>query len=191
MKKGLSEAEADAVALEAAKAFRSELVEKGILKEPKPVDPNFTSEVPGVSWKKHQKKWAVLVGSYGKKRFYGGYFSEKAAAESKALELAKEHGLERKVKAVGTFSELPIFKPKVPSPGVRWDRRSQRWHASCSVNGATRSVYVKPKDHSEAELEASFQKVVDWRKKQEEERAQKGARRASSSKVAVAGCGAS
>ena len=37
-------AEADAAALEAAKAFPAELVKQGVLKEPKPVD-NFTSEV--------------------------------------------------------------------------------------------------------------------------------------------------
>ena len=47
---GISEAQADAAALEAAKAFRAELVEKGILSEPKLRDPNFTSEVPGVKW---------------------------------------------------------------------------------------------------------------------------------------------
>ena len=41
--------QADAAALEAAKAFRAELVEKGILSAPKPPDPNFISEVPGVA----------------------------------------------------------------------------------------------------------------------------------------------
>ena len=57
---GISEAQADAAALEAAKAFRAELVEKGILSEPKPRDPNFTSEVPGVKWYKNQQKWRVV-----------------------------------------------------------------------------------------------------------------------------------
>ena len=53
---GISEAQADALALEAARAFRAELVEKGILSEPKPWDPNFTSEVPGVKWRKGKQK---------------------------------------------------------------------------------------------------------------------------------------
>ena len=50
MVNGRSEAEADAAALEAAKAFHAELVRKGILKQPKEQDPNFTSDVPGVMW---------------------------------------------------------------------------------------------------------------------------------------------
>ena len=171
MKQGLSEAEADATALEAAKAFRSELVKKGILKEPKPVDPHFTSEVPGVKWAKASKKWQVVLYPTGKKKkIQGGYFTEKAAAEAKALQLAKEHGLERRVKAVRSFSELPIFKPKVPYPGVTWREAEQQWHATCNVNGVLRNSRVKPKDHSEAELEASFQKAVAWKKKQEKER---------------------
>ena len=169
MKQGLSEAEAEAAALEAAKAFRSELVKKGILKEPKTVDPNFSSEVPGVKWEKANKKWRVGLNPTGKKRIYGGYFTEKAAAEAKALELAKEHGLERRVKAVSSFSELPIFKPKVPYPGVKWDQPQQQWRAQCNVNGANRNFRVRPKDHSEEELEAAFQRAVAWKKKQEKE----------------------
>ena len=40
---------------------------------------------------------------------YGGVLSK---AESKALELAKLHGVERRVKE--HLWELPVFKPKVP-----------------------------------------------------------------------------
>ncbi|CAK9001357.1 unnamed protein product [Durusdinium trenchii] len=47
MKEGLTETEADIAALEAAKAFQAELVKQGVLEAPKPVDPNFTSEVIG------------------------------------------------------------------------------------------------------------------------------------------------
>ena len=46
--------------LEAAKAFRAE-VRKGVFKEPKERDPNFTSDVPGVRWRKHEKKWYVEI----------------------------------------------------------------------------------------------------------------------------------
>ena len=174
MQQGLSEEQADAAALEAAKAFRSDLVKQGILKEPKPVDLNFTSEVIGVSWNKQKKRWIVRLQPTGKKTIGGGNFTEKAAAEAKALELAKEHGLERKVKAVSHFSErfagLPIFKPKVPYPGVNWSQSRQQWHAQCKVNGAHLHFRVRPKDHSEAELEASFQKAVAWKKKHEKEK---------------------
>eukprot|EP00435_Cladocopium_sp_Y103_P033663 s2818_g8.t1 len=93
---GMSEAQADAAALEAAKAFRAELVEKGLLSEPKQQDPNFTSEVLGVKWNKNRKKWEVLIRlKGGKKGIYGGLFTEKAAAEAKALQLQEKHGRQR------------------------------------------------------------------------------------------------
>eukprot|EP00435_Cladocopium_sp_Y103_P060998 s1156_g22.t1 len=146
---GISEAQADAAALEAAKAFHAELVEKGILREPKLRDPNFTSEVPGV--------------------IYGGVFTEKAAAEAKALELQEKDGLQRQVRPVAAlanrYAGLPVFHPKVPYPGVTWEQRSQQWRACCRG----RDFYIRPKDHSEAELERSFKVAVAWKKKQEKE----------------------
>ena len=59
MKQGLTEDEADAAALEAAKAFRADLVRQGLVKEPKANDPQFTSDVVGVRWDKEKKKWRV------------------------------------------------------------------------------------------------------------------------------------
>ena len=171
---GISEAQADAAALEAAKAFHAELVEKGILREPKPRDPNFTSEVLGVRWQKNQQKWRVeITPKGGKKKIHGGVFTEKAAAEAKALELVAKAGLQRQVKPVATLSELPVFHPKVPYIGVSWEQRSQQWHAQCQVAGANRHFTVKPTDYSEAELERSFQVAVAWRKKQEKEKSGK------------------
>ena len=171
---GISEAQADAAALEAAKAFRAELVEKGILSEPKPQDPNFTSEVPGVKWKQELKKWRVEIPKGDKKKIHGGYFTEKAAAEAKALELREKAGLQRQVKPVATLANrhagLPVFHPKVPYPGVLWRQAEQQWHAQCQVRGAKINFRVRPKDHSEAELERSFQVAVAWRKKQEKEK---------------------
>ena len=168
---GVSEAQADAAALEAAKAFRAELVEKGILSEPKPLDPNFTSEVPGVKWMKRKQKWEVLIRPSGGKGIYGGVFTEKAAAEAKALLLMEKAGLQRQVKPVATlanrYAGLPVFHPKVPYPRVNWSQPEQQWHAQCRVAGANRHFRVKPKDHSEAELERSFQVAVAWKKKQE------------------------
>ena len=217
-KECLGEAEAKHVAQEIAEA--SDL--QDILKGPKPMD--LTSEVPGVTWDKRDKKWRVelgpkkIQGGYftekpaaeakalelakkhglgrhvkserlvgvmwdkrekkwrvrvkppGKKRISGGSFTEKAAAEAKALALAKEHSFELRKKAVGKLSELPIFKPKVPYRGVRWEQGEQQWHAQCHVNGARRHFRLKPKDHSEVELEASFQKAVAWKKRQEIEK---------------------
>ena len=168
---GISEAQADAAALEAAKAFRAELVEKGILSEPKPLDPNFTSEVPGVQWHKRIQKWQVEINlKSDQKKIYGGYFTEKAVAEAKALELVEKAGLQRQVKPVATLSELPVFHPKVPYRGVSWEQRSQQWYSACLVAGAKRNFYIRPKDHSEAELERSFQVAVAWKKKQEKEK---------------------
>ena len=180
MVNGRSEAEADAAALEAAKAFHAELVRKGILKEPKERDPNFNSDVPGVRWRKHDKKWYVEISlrkSNAKKpdkRIYGGYFTEKAAAEAEALRLQELHGLQREVKAVSTletrYAGLPMFHPKVPYGGVTWEQSKQKWHAQCTVGGVKHNFYFKPTDHSEAELERSFQVAVAWRKRQEKEK---------------------
>eukprot|EP00435_Cladocopium_sp_Y103_P050024 s493_g15.t1 len=172
---GISEAQADAAALQAAKAFRAELVEKGILSEPKPRDPNFTSEVPGVKWVKTEQKWQVAITSKaGKKRISGGRFTEKAAAEAKALRLQEKDGLQRRVKPVAALSELPMFHPKVPYRGVSWEQRSQQWYSACQVDGVRRNFHIRPKDHSEAELERSFQVAVAWRKKQEKEKEKEG-----------------
>ena len=167
---GISEAQADAAALEAAKAFRAELVEKGLLSEPKQKDPNFTSEVPGVYWNKVLQKWQALIRQKGQSTIHGGYFTEKAAAETKALELTEKAGLQRRVKPVATLAELPVFHPKVSYPGVNWSQAEQQWHAQCNVGGSTRHLRVRPRDHSEAELERSFQVAVAWRKKQEKEK---------------------
>ena len=180
MVNGRSEAEADAAALEAAKTFRAELVRSGIVKESKELDPNFTSDVPGVLWSKQSKKWRVRISlkksnmKEPQKKVSGGHFMEKAAAEAEALRLQELHGLQRAVKAVSTlatrYAGLPVFHPKVPYAGVRWEQGRQQWHARCDYGGVHRHFRVKPKDHSEAELERSFQVAVAWRKRQEKER---------------------
>ena len=162
MAPGRSKAEADAAALEAAKAFRTKLVEKGILREPRLKDPNFTSEVLGVCCNKKAEKWRVQVALNSRKRM--------TTAEGKALELREKHGLRRQVKPVPTLANLPVFHPKLPYPGVVWNLREQQWHAQCQVGGAHGMFRVKPKDHSEAELERSFKVAVAWKKKQEKEK---------------------
>ena len=174
MVSGGTEVEADAAALEAAMAFRTELVEKGILSEPKLKDPEFTSEVLGVSWGKKEKKWKVLLCPNKRKRIYAGCFTEKAAAEAKALELQEKNGMQLQVKPVpalaNRYAGLPVFHPKVPYRGVTWDLQKQKWRASCCVGGVCREFRVKPKDHSEVELERSFNAAVRWRKKHEKEK---------------------
>ena len=89
---------------------------------------------------------------------------EKAAAEAKALLLREKDGLQRQVKPVATlanrYAGLPVFQPKVPYPGVYWRQAEQQWHAKCDVGGSARNFRVRPKDHSEAELERSFQVAV-------------------------------
>jgi hypothetical protein len=94
-----------------------QLVDKGILSETKLKDPNFTSEAPGVRWCKTAEKWRVQIQNR-KMGIEGGYFTEKAAAEAKALELREKHGLQLQVKPVPTLANLPVFHPKVPYPGV-------------------------------------------------------------------------
>ena len=73
--------------------LRAELVEKGILSAPKPPDPNFISEVPGVARDKTSGKCRVRVRPKGgKKVIQGGCFTEKAGAEAKALQLREKDG---------------------------------------------------------------------------------------------------
>jgi hypothetical protein len=126
--------------------------------------------VLGVCWSKSHKKWEVQVSPNKRNRIWGGRFTEKAAAEAKARELREKHGLQLQVKPVPTLANLPVFRPKVPYPGVKWNVREQQWRARCQVGGAQRHFRVKPKDHSEVELERSFNAAVRWRKKHEKEK---------------------
>ena len=159
------------MALKAALTFRAELVKQGILSEAKAKDPNFTSEVPGVAWKKNKQKWNVEIRPKGgNKKIQGGHFTDKAAAEAKALELRQQHGLQRQVKPVDSLSTLPVFHPKVPYPAVKWNHSEQLWHAQCTVQGANRHFRIRPENHSEEELERSFKVAVAWKKKQEKEK---------------------
>ena len=86
MKDGRDEAEAEAAALAAAKAFRAELVARGFIKE-KLRDERLSSDVLGVRYDKAMKKWRVEISKPGSKTIRGGHFTEKAAAEARATEL--------------------------------------------------------------------------------------------------------
>ena len=160
-KDGLNEAEAEAAALEAAKAFRAQLVAKGRIKE-KVRDESLTSDVPGVKFNKRDQKWQVQICKLGGGSIWGGSFTEKAAAEARALELRELHGLQRTVKASASRDELPVFQPKVPFPGVKWDRSSQGWRARTQ----DKHRRFNPLDQSHAEREKAFAKAVGWLKKQ-------------------------
>ncbi|CAJ1409464.1 unnamed protein product [Effrenium voratum] len=170
MKDGLNEAEAEAAALEAAKAFRARLVAKGRIKEKRRGE-SLTSNVPGVAFKKAKKKWNVEISRPGGRRIQGGCFTEKAEAEGRALELRELHGLQRSVKASASRDELPVFQPKAPSPGVSWERQAQCWHAQLTRNKRKKDSRFRPLDHSEAELEKAFAKAVAWLKKERKEMA--------------------
>ncbi|CAK9023869.1 unnamed protein product [Durusdinium trenchii] len=171
MKDGHTESEADAAALEAAKAFRAEQVQKGVLKESKPMDSNFLNKVLGVTWWKAAGKWRVQVTvPTSRKRISGGFFTDKAAAEKKALEIAEAHGVKRTVTAVGSLADLAVIQPKVPYPNVTWSQLGQCWVAQCDVGGSRQIFRVKPESLSEAELEASHAKAVAWKKEREKQK---------------------
>ena len=117
-------------------------------------------------WCKAAQKWRVQIQNR-RKVIWGGCFTE---AEAKALELREKHFLQLQVKPVPTlanrYAGLPVFHPTGPYPGVKWDLRNQKWHARCKG----RDFRVKPKDHSEAELERSFKVAVTWKKKYEKKK---------------------
>ena len=183
MKDGLNEAEAEAAALEAAKAFRAQLVAKGRIKEKRRGE-SLTSNVPGVAFKKAKKKWNVEISRPGGRRIQGGYFTEKAEAEARALQLRELHGLQRTVKASASRDELPVFQPKAPFQGVSWERQAQCWHAQLTCNKRKKDLRFRPLDHSEAELEKAFAKAVAWLKKERKEMAVQGSVAKSKSKKA-------
>eukprot|EP00438_Fugacium_kawagutii_P023751 Skav215445 [mRNA] locus=scaffold2193:44342:48071:- [translate_table: standard] len=132
--------------------------------------PGCTDEVPGVGWYKQSQKWRVVIDLKGsRKKIHGGSFTVKGDAEAKAVKLREPHGLQHKVTPVSTLAELPIFRPKVPYPGVAWRQGGQQWHAYCRVGGVQRNFF-RPKDHSEEVVERTFQEATAWRK-QEKERA--------------------
>ena len=139
MKQGLNEVEAEAAALEAAKAFRADLVARGRIKE-KLRDESLTSDVPGVKFAKASKKWQVVIPKPGGGRIQGGCFKEKAEAEARALQLRELHGLQRTVKACASRDELRVFQPKVAFPGVTWHVQKQCWQARTS--GSKSSIAV-------------------------------------------------
>ncbi|CAJ1417439.1 unnamed protein product [Effrenium voratum] len=170
MKQGLNEVEAEAAALEAAKAFRADLVARGRIKE-KLRDESLTSDVPGVKFAKARKKWHVSIPKPGGGRIQGGYFTEKAAAEARATELRELHGLQRTVKRCAARAELPVFQPKVAFPGVTWHVQKQCWQARTSGSKSRKycCCSFRPLDHSEPELEKAFARAVAWLKKQRKE----------------------
>ena len=140
---GISEAQADAAALEAAKAFRAELVEKGILSEPKPKDPNFTSEVPGVRWKKLQRKWQCIDPSRkGQEHHFTAAPSPRRlrprprpwSSSEKARPAAPGEARGHPGKQIRR--DCRCSTPRCHYPGVYWNQGEQQWHACCNVGGA-------------------------------------------------------
>ena len=177
---------ADAAALEAAKAYRMELVKKGFLKD---VSERRSSPVPGVLWMADRKRWRVTIQKKAEKsqkhdktmknkkntlktniiKINGGCFKDQAAAEAKALSIAKQLGLQRQVKSVRLLSELPVVQPKVPCRGVKWNQAEQKWRIQCrNAQGTVVNFRVTPRNHSETELERSFQEAVAWKEKQQQ-----------------------
>ncbi|CAJ1404146.1 unnamed protein product [Effrenium voratum] len=173
MKDGSDEAAAEASALKAAKAFRAELVAEGRIKE-KVRDESLTSEVPGVAFAKGRKKWKVEISGSGGRKIQGGYFTQKAAAEERALELRELHGLQRSLKSCASRARLPVFRPKAPFPGVTWHVRDQGWQAGTPGRKHRQTRAFKPLDHTELELEKAFSRAVAWLKKQRQEMAATG-----------------
>ncbi|CAE7196870.1 unnamed protein product, partial [Symbiodinium microadriaticum] len=175
MKLGLCEAEAEAAALQEAKAFREELVRQGKLKPPKPVTEKASgSAVRGVLYNKSTGEYRVRVTDPSThKKVSGGYFKVKEEAEARAQELAKELGLQQEVVPVKLLSELPHFEPLGPEKGIRWVPGEQAWHARHrNAFGKHDHMRFRPKDFSAKEVEKAWKQAVAWRKQQEKEREQ-------------------
>lgn len=182
-----SEEEADVLALKAAKTFREALVKDQVLPPLKePEEPQEKeSKVLGVHWFSNRECWRVrilvprgseLLKSKGKKlrvngrqvicsagkgryHLFGGEFKKKSEAEREALKLIEKHDLGRRVKIVPMKSQL--FRSPFTATGVSWNCFRQRYHGQYKGQ----NLYVKPKDHSEKELQKSLKKVLAWRKK--------------------------
>jgi len=69
MNNGCTFEEADKCALQAAIAFRAELVEKGVLKEATvKEEPAHFSDVRGVTWQNKQKRWCTAMSINGQRK---------------------------------------------------------------------------------------------------------------------------
>ncbi|CAE7027644.1 lrrc59, partial [Symbiodinium sp. KB8] len=175
MKLGLSEAEAEAAALQEAKAFREELVRQGKLKPPKPVTEKAAgSAVRGVLYNKSTGEYRVrFTDPSTHKKVHGGYFKVKEEAEARARELAREFGVESEVGVVPVkpLSEMPNFEPLGPEKGIRWVPGEQAWHARHrNAFGKRDHMRFRPKDFSAKEVEKAWKQAVAWRKQQEKVR---------------------
>ncbi|CAJ1451880.1 unnamed protein product, partial [Effrenium voratum] len=176
-KMGQTERVADASALAEAKAAREELIAQGRIKE-RNTDPEFTSPIPGVKWRRDTQRWVIEMTLSGGKRLNGGIFRTKAEAEETCLALQEKHGVVQVVKKTPLERDLPVFKPKENFRGVWWGRRDQSWRAMAGKE----LRFFKPLDHSEPEVDEAFGKAVAWVKKErqrlEAEKAAKAAKKA-------------
>ena len=137
---GMTEAQAEAAALEAAKGFHAELGEKGILSLPKPRDPDVTSEEPGVAWKKRRKRWEVMIRKYRRgstKYIYGATFAEKAVGQSLGAS-GKPWAA-----APGEARGRLVVAPSVPYPGVKLNQLRVRGEAHGPLGGGAGALLQK------------------------------------------------
>merc|ERR1712129_565791 len=132
--------EADADALRAATAFRSQLVEQGILKEAR-APPTLSSEVCGVFWNSHYRSWVASISLDGR-RMRSTFLAETDDPED--IEYAKQSAEEQRkdwecefgVSVVTTTGKpRQMVQRKSGAEYVRWDAWAECWRVQVQSLG--------------------------------------------------------
>lgn len=157
--------QADEAALQAAIAFRADLVAQGILKEAVAKKaPIYRSEIRGVSWQQREMRWQVkfCIGGRSLTRYFApsrGSPSEiegaRRDAEEQRLAWEQEFGVVQAEARCKTAMQL--VRHESGCRYVRWDQWGECWHAQrrpriTDATGPAKSPYVnrrfRPEDLS-------------------------------------------
>jgi len=151
------------------------------------------SPCPGVCWIRRDQCWWAAVGSQGMRKHFRAKpkdFSE-AELERSFEEVvswlkAQKSTEEATSTAPKTFKRkrrrsddgggdqqegpvschLPQFHPPVACPGIHWMRSEQCWKAEYRSKSLRLKMRSRPINHSEEELERSFQEAFTWLERQ-------------------------
>lgn len=178
MQQGFGEKTAEGKALDAAKAAKKSLIKLGIIKVGKRHPPNKEhppSSIKGVHWHKSKKAWeiAIRISSSGQSEVKRVLVRPKDSteveilrarkkAETKALQIRKEHGLEHGSLPKKTYRQLKKRTSTVA--GIYWQLTTQSWRAHIRIDGKTLCFWSRPKDDSEEAAGSALEAAAAWRR---------------------------
>lgn len=169
MKTGCTFEEADAAALQAAVAFRAELVQQGLLKGVKEAAADC-SGTPDLSRKRSRRCWAanILIRGYRKCRLKSEPAPEtdEACTNAEQQRPTREH--ECGLSLVHVQVKVKIEKQGRGVKGISWHHWDESWHADICVmdtTGMSRRFQrvFRPEDSSLEAIDRAHLEAVMWR----------------------------